>query len=597
MPCNDVIQSNDYYDLILSSDEEQQVPLRPECIQSINERYKIYYYDKNEVAPLSLKEYSYSSIPKCYGILDVAALEESGILNLQKQPALSLKGQGVLIGFVDTGIAYENRAFRNSDGSTRIAAIWDQTGEPIGSQIANQIANQTANQEEEELSASGRSKQPPKMFDYGVEYSKEQINLALQSDDPRDIVPQWDENGHGTLLASIAGGSENLSQDFVGAAPLCEFLVVKCKPAKKIYKDFYYIPSGVEVYQENDIMAAISYLDAKARELNKPLIICIGLGCNNGSHSGNSVLEEYLGEIGGLYGRCVVIASGNEANARHHFEGIERGRAFDVEYEKRLSDRLGQTEVEIDVEERLEGFYLEVWGNAPGLFSVALRSPGGTLFEALPFQIGAHFEKSFVYEGTTVEVDYQTVGRMQRKLLTYVRFSKASAGIWTLYVYPQTTITEVFHIWLPMRGLLEKDVTFLKPNPNTTLTSPSSAELAVSVGGYQTMSGSLYLESGRGFAVNGLVKPELVAPAVEVQGINTRGNPTTGTGTSVACAITAGACAQLMEWGVVQGNEPFLNSVGIGNRLILSAQREGERVYPNTQWGYGKLNVEGAVLF
>ena len=72
-------------------------------------------------------------------------------------------------------------------------------------------------------------------------------------------------------------------------------------------------------YQENDIMAAIEYLEETARKLGRPLILCLGLGTNNGSHSGGSNLSELLDDIAGRWRRCAVVATGNEANARHHF--------------------------------------------------------------------------------------------------------------------------------------------------------------------------------------------------------------------------------------------------------------------------------------
>lgn len=584
------------YDFIVSADEEERIDLPPECIQRINDTYSIYYYNRAQLPPLSIEAYSYSSIPNCFGLLDTEALEKSGILTLQNQPALSLRGQGVLIGFIDTGIAYELACFRNPDQTTRIAAIWDQTA--VGGN-------------------------PPEGFLYGVEYEREQLNQALATETPLEVVPQRDENGHGTLLASIACGSEDPINDFVGAAPECELLVVKCKPAKQYLKEFYYIPENTLVYQENDIMAAVAYLDAKARSLGKPLVICLGLGTNNGSHSGSSVLSVYLSEVGGTWGRCVVIASGNEANARHHFLGQSLGSRIDggflalggtitggtiaggtISGETSLGGTLSggagsaipsvgaeeMVAVEIDVEQSMEGFYLELWANAPELFAVSVRAPGGAVFPGAGRSFG-HQQYTFIFEGTTVEIDYRTVGRTRGDQLVFVRFDNVSRGIWTLLVYPQATITGQFHVWLPMTGMLKQDVFFLESNPENTLTTPSSATTSITVGGYQTGNGALYLESGRGYTTTGIVKPDFTAPAVEVQGVNLRGNPTTGTGTSVAAAITSGACAQLFEWGVVRGNNVFLNSVEIGNRLILGSQRDIGRTYPNTQWGYGKLDV------
>lgn len=544
MDCNEIIQSNDVYDVIVSREDEAKITLAPECKQPVSGQYVLYYYNRDRVPPLSFKEYTYSAIPKCFGLVDSTALEESGILQLQNQSALSLRGQGVLVGFIDTGIAYENTCFRNSDGTTRIAAIWDQTG----------------------------SGAPPEGFLYGAEYTREAINRALASDDPHSVVPEQDEDGHGTLLASIACGSEDAANDFVGAAPLADILVVKLKPAKQYLKEFYYIPESAIAYQENDIMTAVDYLDKKAYELGEPLIICIALGTNNGSHTGSSVLAGMIDYVAGVWDRCVVVATGNEANARHHFFGKTDGSGEPVS-------------VEVNVEQNMPGIYLELWANAPELFAVAVRSPGGTLRPPTVMQVGGHQEYSFLLENTRVEVDYRTVGRTRGNQLVFIRFDRVSRGIWTVYVYPNAMITGQFHVWLPMTGMLPDDVFFLRPNPDTTLTIPSAAMIPISVGGYNTATGALYLESGRGYTSAGGIKPDFCAPAVNVQGVGLRGNYVAATGTSMAAAITSGACAQIMEWGVVRQQERYLNSVEIGNILIRGCERDPDRTYPNNQWG------------
>lgn len=575
MPCNEIIQSNNTYDVIIPLDALERVLQKPACIQHINRSYDIYYFGRDTVPPLGFEDYTYSSIPKCFGLLDTSALEESGILQLQQNPALALYGQGVLVGFVDTGIAYENKCFRSADGSTRIAAIWDQTAAPAGEDIL----------EEPE---AGSVFHAPEGFEYGTEYTREDINRALRSENPREIVPQQDTDGHGTLLSSIACGSEDESGGFVGAVPYSELLVVKLKPAKQYLKDFFYIPQSAVVYQENDIMAAIAYLDKKAREMGRPLVICLALGTNNGSHSGGSVLSEYLDEIGALWYRCIVIATGNEANARHHFFGTSNARWNN-------GGIGGQADaIEINVEENMQGFYLELWGTAPELFAVSVRSPGGVLLPQAATRAGSHQEYLFVFENTRVEIDYRSVGRIRRNQLVFIRFSGASRGIWTVNVFPASGLPGSFHAWLPMTGMLPNDVFFLKSNPDVTLTIPSTASVPVTVGGYNSSNGALYQDSGRGFTTANVVKPDFNAPAVRVQGVDTRGNYTTGSGTSVAAAIATGACVQLMEWGVVRKNADPLNSVDIGNILIRGCKRDSDRIYPNTEWGYGKLDAFGA---
>ena len=287
--CDAFIRSNNTYDILIARESLEISDDRAECIQNIGEKFVAEYFDRDEVPQLSIKTYGYSIIPKCFGLLDTLALETTGILQLQNQPALSLRGQGIFIGFVDTGISYELPCFRNADGSTRIRSIWDQSI-PTG------------------------EKNTPQGFLYGTEYTQKEINEALEQEHPRELVPVTDEDGHGTMLASIACGSEDLQAGFTGAAPYAELLVVKLKPAKPYLKDFFYIPQEMPAYQENDIMAAIEYLEETARKLGRPLILCLGLGTNNGSHSGGSNLSELLDDK--LSGLELIVKPTEEWNSK-----------------------------------------------------------------------------------------------------------------------------------------------------------------------------------------------------------------------------------------------------------------------------------------
>lgn len=103
MDCEEAVYSNDYYDFIMEYTlQEREVPGR-ECVQRIDETFDIAYLPRIGSLPLDIQNYEYTSIPKCFTLMDESALEASGILKIQNQPALSLKGQGVLIGFLDTG--------------------------------------------------------------------------------------------------------------------------------------------------------------------------------------------------------------------------------------------------------------------------------------------------------------------------------------------------------------------------------------------------------------------------------------------------------------------------------------------------------------
>lgn len=527
--------------------------VKPDCTLTISENYEVWYYEKGRLPELSIARYTYAAIPKCLGLADSTALEVSGILSLQDKNTLSLKGQGVFVAFIDTGINYTDETFLDPAGNTRIYAMWDQTG--------------TKQAEDEECQ-------------FGRIYEKAQIDQALQSEEPLLVVPEQDEDGHGTFLASVACGREDVVNDFTGAAPEAELLVVKVRPPSEELRDFYFIPKDQVCYAETDIMLGISWAERIAKQLDRPLVICLGLGCNHGNHNGGSVLCDYLDAIAQGRHRAVAIASGNEAVKQHHFLG-------------RVESALQPVRIEINVE-RTMGFYAEIWDLAPERISIVVQSPTG---ERRPFSGQQTFGTQtyqFLYEETTLTIDFREGGRKSRDQLIYLRFSNAAEGIWTLLIYPQNVVTGVFHIWLPMAGMTEGSVFFLNPNPDTTLTMPSDAQVCMGVGGYQAVTGASYLESGRGFLSGGGVKPDFVAPAVSVSGKGLRGQYITETGTSVAAAITAGACAQILEWAVTRQNAPGINSVDIKNLLIRGAGRELDQTYPNPQNGYGKLDVQQA---
>lgn len=549
--CKEQVYSNDFFDFIIPYGVERDPRVSEGCIQRISEDYDIFFAERAGLAPLSVGGYTYTTIPKCYGLLDTTALEASGILRLQNQPVLSLKGTGVLVGFVDTGIDYTNPLFRYSDGSTRILRIWDQS-----------IQEGT----------------PPEGILYGTEYKEEDINRALSSDAPYEVVPSRDENGHGTFLAGVACGGEDVANDFIGAAPDARIAVVKLKGAKQYLRDFFFVPEGVEAYQETDIMMAVTYLNALANILDMPLVICIALGNSIGSHGKDGPLSSYLNFICTRRRRSVVTAAGNEANTRHHFQGKITG---EMEYE----------DVEITLEEDMEGFFIELWADAPELYAVSVISPTGEQLPKIPVRTGTSGEFRFVFEGTTVTVDYRIEAQETASQLIYFRFLRPKQGLWIVRVYPENIISGNYNMWLPMRQMTNGNVFFLRSNPDITLTSPGTARQVITAGGYQVANRSIFPDSGRGYTLSGEIKPDFAAPAVNVYGPGLRHNYVTLTGTSAAAAVTTGAVAQVMQWALVEQNEPFLSNAGIKNMLIRGAGKSNDRSYPNREWGYGTLDV------
>jgi hypothetical protein len=576
---------DDMYAFILAADETGDTRLEPAYRQRINERYEIWFYHKDEVPPLSVATYTYAAIPKCFGLTSSTSLDASGITRLQKQPTLSLMGQGVFVAVIDTGIRYQDAAFRTADGKSRIFAMWDQTadaaGDEVGQRAWEQTEANTENREEESNNGDQLAEEWKDLILYGRTYTKSDIDRALASGQPETIVPETDENGQGTFLASIACGSPAVTDDFTGAAPESELIVVKLREAGTPLREFYSIPESTPAFAENDIMAGIAFAERMASRENRPLVLFLGLGTNHGGHTGTSPLCDYLNMIASGRHQAVVSATGNEGNNRHHFFGIAKNTLY-------------PTMVEVDVEADMAGLWIELWAMAPEQLAVAVQSPTGELApKGTPFH-GQDGTYRFLFEGTTLSVDYRDAGRTRRDQLIYLRFTNIKKGLWTIRVYPQNAITGEFHAWLPMREMMGTEVFFLESSPDTTLTSPSDAVLPMSVGGYDAVTGALYYESGRGPDANGVLRPDFVAPAVQLTGKGLRGNYVTFTGTSGAAALTAGACAQVLEWAVVRKNAIGINSVDIKNLICRGAKREPENEYPSNTLGYGKLDIYGA---
>ena len=540
------------------------------CISCINDTWCILYTNYPGSRNINIQQ-GYYSVPKLYGLMDTTSFDASGITATLNQPLLNVRGQGVLIGFLDTGIDYLREDFKASGGRTRIAAVWDQT-------------IQSVNYEEDTGEAAGTEQydreQVQGMVQYGTVYTREDINAALAAEregqNPYDIVPSRDENGHGTFLAGGAAASE--TADYIGAAPEAEILMVKLKPAKKYLRDFYLLPERVEAYSETDMMMGVRFLQQYAIREKKPLVICVGLGTASGSRTGALPFADLLNTLARQVNTVVVTCTGNEANNRTHTSGLA---VSDTE----------PSEIEITVGADERGFVMEIWAESLDILSVAITSPSGERISRIPARIDTGGVYNFLLERSQVAVNYRVVESASGYEVIFMRFINPAQGIWKIHVYSLTNIVGRYNAWLPLKQFLSGDTYFLNSNPSTTLTEPGAAERVISVGAYNHITDASYAASGRGYTATGLVKPDFVAPGVDVYGVRAGGGYTTRTGTSVAAAHAAGAAALLLTWGVTDGNLPYMGTNEVKSVLIRGAKRENNTVYPNNIYGYGKMDV------
>lgn len=551
--CRERILSESYRDFISSETRPLSfgdIPPEELCAQAADFGYHCVYVPES-VGPADLNRFLYSSIPHCYALLSIEALTQAGITPIQNYPTLQLKGQGVLIGFVDTGIDYTNPAFRSLDGTTRITGIWDQTVQ---------------------------SGSMPPDLSYGTEYTSEMLNEALRLEMPLSLVPTADENGHGTFLAGLAAGSGNANEDFLGAAPEASLAVVKLKQAKQYLKDYYFIPPNVPCYQENDILLGLKYLSDLAARKNLPLVLCIALGTNMGGHISLLPLSDVIEQYSTARNRIPVIGVGNEADKRHH-------------YLQEFQSDSPENTVEIRVGEDVLGFAMEFWTDIPNIFAISLISPSGENTSRIPLNVNASSTYNFIFEKTILTVNYRLPVERSTSELIFFQLKDPTPGIWRLVAEPIRVISGQYHIWLPVTEFLSGEVYFLNSNPYYTLTSPANTRSTVVVSYYDGNNNSVALSSGRGYTRSEQINPDITAPGINVKSALPNDRFAVRSGSSISTGITAGAVALLVEWVIYQQGASGIDAFQIKSLLILGASRPDFMNYPNREWGYGQLNL------
>ncbi|MDR1693287.1 MAG: S8 family peptidase [Oscillospiraceae bacterium] len=465
----------------------------------------------------------------------------AGITAVWQQPFLSLRGSGVLLGFVDTGIDYTKQTFQYENKTSKIKYIWDQT-------------------------INGN---PPETIRFGSVYTQDDINKALASADPYSVVPTRDEHGHGTFLASAAGGRD--SGEYSGAAPDAEIIAVRLKPANPYLTETFNAKDIEAIYSSADFMLGINFIIDRAGELNRPVVLCIGMGSNFGSHSGDTFLEDYLSIITRRVGIIAVAAAGNESNRKHHTDG-------------KIAKTGDKVELNINIGGNTDTTWLYIWNDSFDKISVEVISPIGETTSRVPVRFDDVYGSRLKMSSSVISIRYHTNAHN----VAMISITKPTPGIWNVLLYGDSIVDGTYHAWMPISS--GASVEFLNPTPNTTIVIPATSPGVICCGGYSSFDNSLYISSSWGPNRENRMKPDFVAPGVNVRGFYPTG-PGEMTGTSASAAVTAGACALLLQWALINGNEHALDQGRMRALLINGCVREDSISYPNTQWGYGKLNL------
>ncbi len=176
-------------------------------------------------------------------------------------------GKGVVMGFIDTGIDFENNDFRDTNDNTRILMLWDQT--------------------------KSNNSFTPSEFGYGRHWNSAQINGGqCQNHD------QW---GHGSTVAGTGCGNGLANGTHMGVAPESNLIVVESNFGASDWL--------------STIADATEYIYNYADTNNMPCVINASVGTYLGSHDGLDPQALYIDSlIAAKDGRLFVASAGNSGH-------------------------------------------------------------------------------------------------------------------------------------------------------------------------------------------------------------------------------------------------------------------------------------------
>ncbi|MEO8698483.1 MAG: S8 family peptidase [Kofleriaceae bacterium] len=478
-----------------------------------------------------------------------------------RQPPLALEGTGVVVGIIDYFFDYTLADFRDADGKTRVAYLWDQTLDREGAEHA------------------------PEDFRYGVEYDAAAIDAALAEANPFARVRHRPKKGsHGTHVAGTAAGNGRScdaafpTDRWIGVAPNATILFVH--------------PGGVGLTDSVRVADAIAYIYKRARDLGMPCVINLSLGQNGGSHDAESLVERAIDVMTEEPGRVFVCAAGNEHIWAGHASGtLAQGgsRALRVHVGKR-----DHTTNEI-----------EIWYSSRDQLTLTVRTPDGE--SVGPIAPGPSTVVK-TQAGNRIFISHDRFMPLNGDALVYIEISPDTAetvvpGDWELELHGVDIKLGRFDAYIE-RDLRDEtnhysdQASFVADDFDgfQTLGTPATTRRGIAVANYDHVNNEPHASSSRGPTRDGRPKPEIAAPGTDIVASCARGGhegipvriPMTGT--SMAAPHVTGIVALMLQ------KRPTLTAEQVSAILVASASPLSE-IGPafDPGWGHGRVDALAAV--
>lgn len=524
----------------------------------LNELLTVIYVDENFNENLlnSITEVSWWQISKPMSSLinitnNVSQGENvtvaAGTDYIYNNPYVNTSGEGVLIAIIDSGIDYLHPDFIKSDNTSKIISLWDQ---------------------------ESNKNSPPEGMIFGSEFTRKEINEAILNNDPSLSI---DNIGTGTIAAGISSGNGNLNPLYKGVATSSELVVVKLRQHEGDYKE------GRINYLNTDFLAAIKYVIDISKRENKLTIINLTVAERSISVLLTNLLDTftYLNSTGVV----VVGGAGNEGNTDIHYEGL-------------FKDDETPQDIILEVAEQ-KSLEISISPTGPGRVGALVISPSGEVsYKIIYAPDDRMYKGKFNLENAFYEMILIYPWLLSGNQELIIRIDDIKPGIWTIRLFPEIITTGEYDIYLPNQNLINTNTRFLDSNSYSTITLYASTENVITVGAYNDKTNSMWIGSSKGSIKGRIIKPDIVAPGVDIISPFINQSYNTSTGTGVSSSLVCGVLAIIMEYLSQQGDysKRALFTKVLKTYLMRGATKKDIYTYPNPYQGYGILNLESTMM-